>query len=110
MTIAEKMEMYRCKKQFIENLNEVFQMEPKCGSVEGVTYEVHTKSYDEDRTDFREWIIVHYVGGGKSPRIASGNSNAANFRVIGSMVDGGYYEDVSMYKTQESFGYEKVEL
>ena len=110
MTFDEKMEMYLGKKRFIENLNEVFQMDPKCGSVEGVTYEVYAKSFGEDRTEFREWIIVHYIGGGKSPRIASGNSNSANFRVIGSMTDGGHYEDVQMYETQESFGFEKVEL
>lgn len=110
MTMQERIELFRAKKRFVENINEVFQIEPGVPNVAGVSYEVYMKDFGEDRVDFREWLIVHYVGGGKAPRIASGNSNSANFRVIGTMLNGGCYEDVRMYDTQIANGYTKVEL
>ena len=110
MTEAEKIVMYSEKKKFIENLNDMFQVEPRCPSVEGVTYEVYTKDYGEGRIDTREWIIIHFTGGGKSVRIVSGNSNIANFKVIGGMLTGGYYSEVQTYQEQVNKGYEKVEL
>ncbi len=110
MTMEEKLEMYTEKKQFVENINEVFQMEPGCPSVEGVTYEVYSKDYGEGRVDNREWIIVHFYGGGKSVKVVSGNSNIANFKVIGTMLAGGYYTEVYTYQKQLDDGYTKVEL
>ena len=110
MTAKEKHVMYLEKKKFIENLNEVFQMEPRCPSVEGVNYELYTKDYGEGRIDEREWVIVHFVGGGKSVRIVSGNSNIANFKVVGSMLVGGYYAENFTYQKQIEDGYTKVDL
>ena len=110
MTMEEKLEMYKEKKRFIENLNEVFQMEPKCGSVEGVTYEVYTKQFSDRLSECREWVIVHFLGGGTSPRLVSGNSNTANFKVIGEMLNGGYYDEVRDYETQIDRGYSIVLL
>lgn len=110
MTVEEKHEMYLEKKKFMENLNEVFQMDPGCPSVEGVNYEVYTKDYGEDRIDTREWVIVHFVGGGKSVKIVSGNSNIANFKVVGTMLVGGYYAENYTYQKQEEDGYTKVVL
>ena len=110
MTSEEKREMYLEKRRFIENLNEVFQMEPRCPSVEGVCYELYTKDYGDGRVDEREWVIVHFVGGGKSAKIVSGNSNIANFKVIGSMLVGGYYAENFTYQKQIEDGYTKVEL
>lgn len=110
MTLVERLEMYSEKKKFIENLNEVFQMDPGCPSVEGVNYELYTKDYGEGRVDEREWIIVHFVGGGKSVKIVSGNSNIANFKVVGTMLVGGYYAENYTYQKQEEDGYVKAEL
>ena len=110
MTVEEKHEMYLEKKKFVENLNEVFQMEPRCPSVEGVSYEVYIKDYGEGRVDEREWVIVHFVGGGKSVKVVSGNSNIANFRVVGTMLVGGYYAENFTYQKQIEDGYTKVEL
>jgi hypothetical protein len=110
MTTEEKIEMYKEKKKFVENINDMFQVEPRCPSVEGVSYEVYTKDYGEGRLDFREWVIVHFTGGGKSVRIVSGNSNIANFKVIGGMLTGGYYSEVQTYQEQVNNGYEMVEL
>lgn len=110
MTAEEQHGMYLEKKKFVENLNEVFQMEPRCPSVEGVHYEVYTKDYGEDRIDTREWVIVHFVGGGKSVKLVTGNSNIANFKVIGSMLVGGYYTEVYTYQKQVEDGYTLVVL
>ena len=109
MTLEEKLKMYKEKKQFIENLSFAFQVRPGCASVEGVDYEVYQKLFI-DVIDFREWVIIHYVGGGKAMKIVSGNSNAANFVVIGSMLQGGSYEQVHVYEEQLANGYERVEL
>ena len=110
MTLAEKTEMYIEKKKFIENLNEVFQMDPGCPTVEGVSYELYSKDYGDDRVDEREWLIVHFVGGGKSVKVVSGNSNIANFKVVGSMLVGGYYAENYTYQKQIEDGYTKVAL
>lgn len=110
MTADERHEMYLEKRRFVENLNEALQMEPRCPSVEGVHYEVYTKDYGEDRIDTREWVIVHFVGGGKSVKLVTGNSNIANFKVIGSMLVGGYYTEVYTYQKQAEDGYTKVLL
>jgi hypothetical protein len=110
MTLEEKLEMYREKARFIENLSGVFQVRPGCPTVEGVSYEVYTKNYGEDRIDIREWVIVHYTGGGWAAKLVSGNSNIANFRVVGSMLSGGCYEEVRTYQDQVGLGYERIEL
>ena len=113
MTVEERHEMYLEKKKFIENLNEVFQMEPRCPSVEGVNYEVYQKSFEEvfdGVVEYREWVVVRFAGGGKSVKLVTGNSNIANFKVIGSMLVGGYYTEVYTYQKQEEDGYAKVDL
>jgi hypothetical protein len=108
--MEEKLEMYTEKKQFMENLNEVFQMEPQCPTVEGVNYEVYIKDYGDDRIDIREWVIVHFYGGGKSVKLVTGNSNIANFKIVGTMLQGGYYTEVFTYQKQIEDGYTKVDL
>ena len=110
MTIEEKMEMYREKNRFIEGLSAVFETHPRGSSVEKITYEVYEKDIDEVRTDFREWIVVHFVGGGISPKYVTGNSNTANFKVLGPMLNGGYYEEVNDYESQMERGYSLVVL
>ena len=110
MTTEEKHAMYLEKKKFMENLNEVFQMDPGCPSIEGVHYELYTKDYGEGRVDEREWVIVHFVGGGRSVKLVSGNSNIANFKVVGTMLVGGYYAENFTYQKQLEDGYTKVDL
>ncbi len=110
MTTEERYNMYLEKKQFVENLNEVFRIEPGCPTVEGVSYEVWTKTFAEDKVDEREWIIVHFSGGGKSVKLATCNSNIANYKVIGTLLLGGYYLENNMYQAQSEEGYSKVDL
>ena len=97
MTIAEKIEMYKGKKQFVDDVNKVFEQNPKYHSVTSIKYEVYSKEV-ADRTYFEEWIVVHFQGGSISTRRVNGNSNIANFRVIGFLIDGGYYDEVSDYE------------
>lgn len=110
MTIEEKLKMYREKKNFVWHVANTFIKNPTGHSVVDVTYEVWHKESDKFGHIFVEWIIVHYKGGATSPRRVSGNSNTANFRVIGEMLDCGYYEDLPMYKDQRDLGYKKVDL
>ena len=110
MTLEEKLKMYKEKQKFVENVSGVFQVAPGCPSVEGVSYEVYTKQFSDRLSETREWIIVHYTGGGWAPKIVSGNSNIANFVVIGSLLAGGHYEEVRMYEEQEALGFQRLEL
>ena len=111
MTIEEKLKMYREKKQFIYNIAMAFVKNPKGHSVTDITYEVWHKELEQFGHCFVEWVIVHYDGGAISPRRVDGNSNTANFRAIGEMLDNGYYEDLFLYKeSQIALGYKKVDL
>ena len=109
MTLEEKLAMYREKQRFVEAISGVFQTTNHNSSVEGVSYEVYKKQFI-DVTDFREWVVVHYTRGGKAMKIVSGNSCVAIFTVVGSMLQGGCYEQVPYYQDQEEQGYLRVEL
>ena len=110
MTIEERLKMYREKRQFVYEISMTFIKVPKGHSVKDVTYEVFFKESDWGWTDLTEWVTVTYDGGGKAHKCVSGNSNAANFVVIGSMLQGGCYEQVRIYEEQSEQGYEKVKL
>jgi hypothetical protein len=110
MTMEEKIEMYKEKKRFIERLSEAFRAGTKGSSVEEITYEVYTKQFNDRLSETREYVIVHFFGGGKSPKFVSGNSNVANFRVLGTMIDGGYYDEVREYEGLKEHGYERLSL
>jgi hypothetical protein len=109
MTIAEKIEMYKGKKAFVDGLSAVFQNNPRGTTVTEIAYEVYQKEV-ENNTYFREYVIVHFSGGSIAPRTVNGNSNHANLRAIGSLVDGGYYDEVEDYRNLEELGYERVIL
>lgn len=108
MTIAEKIEMYRSKRTFIKNISMAFEAKPSKTTVTSVDYEVYRKEINEDITYFAEYIIVNFIGGAKSVRTVNGNSNSANFRVIGELIDGGYYDEVRDYETIEDRGFSLV--
>jgi hypothetical protein len=113
MAVENKLEVYSDKKKFIENLNGIFQMEPKCLTIEGISYELYVKDfddYDDPRVDEREWVVVHLLGGGQAVRQVTGNTNVANFREIGNLLTGVYYSDVFKYLKLTDDGYRKVEL
>lgn len=109
MTLEEKLAMYGEKQRFVEAISGVFKTTNHNSSVEGVSYEAYQKPIC-DVIDFREWVVVYYTGGGKAMKIVSGSSCVSIFTVIGSMLQGGCYEQVRFYEDQLEQGYEKVIL
>lgn len=107
MTIAEKIEMYTNKKHFVDGISKVFETLSTTGPKK-ISYEVYKKAINENTTYFCEYIVVTFEGGGKSPINVNGNSNSANFRAIGKLIDGGYYDEVEYYKNMEESGFERV--
>lgn len=113
MTMEEKIKMYKEKKAFIEGLSKVFETRPAGSSVSLITYEVYSKEIVRDENIYRhtvEFVVVIFDGGGKSAKIVSGNSNTANFEVIGPMLNGGYYEENQYYESMTENGYTLIEL
>jgi hypothetical protein len=107
MTITEKLEMFKEKRNFIKNISKAFEAKPKGSSVQSVDYEVYRRDDAGDHTYFREYLVVTFFGGGKSVKNISGNSNTANLRALGSIVDGGYYDEIQDYEMVQTLG-EKV--
>lgn len=109
MTIEEKLKMYREKRQFIYNVAMAFVKVPGGHSVDGVVYEVFFRETDWG-TEIAEWVTVQYKGGAEAHKIVSGNSNAANFEVVASMIHGGCYEQNRTYESLAERGYKKLDL
>lgn len=109
MTTEEKLKMYREKRQFIHGVSMAFIKVPRGHSVDGVIYEVFFRE-GEHCTDVTEWITVQYDGGAEAHKVVSGNSNAANFEVVASMVYGGCYEQNPTYSQLTALGYKKMDL
>lgn len=110
MTIEEKIEMYKGKKAFIDNISRAFEARPSGSTVDSVEYEVYRKDMEDDRAFFEEFLIVNFFGGSKSVRVANGNSNTANFRALGTLIDGGYYDEICNYESLADRGFTKVNL
>lgn len=113
MTITEKIEMYKNKKAFIKDISKAFEGKPTKSSVEQLDYEVYHKEVARDENIYQhyvEFVIVRFVGGGKSVKVVSGNSNTANFTVIGPMLNGGYYDENPYYDSMLDTGYDLVVL
>lgn len=98
LTVEERMHMYRGKKLFIDHISKVFEDEYLQSNVARVDYEVYSKVIDPETTYYTEFVVVAFTGGSKSVRVISGNSNNANFREIGKLIDGGYYDELEFYK------------
>jgi hypothetical protein len=108
MTNTQRIDMYKRKKTFINNISRAFELSES--TVMSVGYEVYRKEISPDDTYFMEYLVITFVGGAKIVRIANGNSDAANFREIGKLIDGGYYDEVDFYETILENGYTKVNL
>lgn len=113
MTTAEKIKMYQGKKAFIKDISNAFEGKSVNSSVERIDYEVYHKEVIRDDITYQhyvEFVIVRFVGGSKSVKVVSGNSNTANFRAIGPILDGGYYDENPYYDSMIETGYEIVQL
>ena len=109
MTFEEKIAMWSEKKAFIDALDKVFQMKPAGSLIEKISYEVYQKEIG-DTMRFKEWLILHFEGGAMLVTQVTGNSNIANLRAISTYLDGGYYEEVRMYKALSEMGWELLSL
>jgi hypothetical protein len=111
MTVDEKMNMFKEKKAFIDNISKVFEAKPVGSSVESIKYEVYKKLINREEgaiTYFTEYLVVTFVGGEKAVRIANGNSNIANFQELGKMIECGYFDEVLDYDALSDCGFEEV--
>jgi hypothetical protein len=107
LTIEERMHMYKGKKLFIDHISKVFEDEYLQSNVAKVSYEVYVKQIDDETAYYTEFAVVTFVGGGKSVRVISGNSNNTNFQEIGKLINGGYYDELGYY---ESVKAERIKL
>jgi hypothetical protein len=109
MTITEKIEMYKRKKQFVDDISNVLGMRTHRMGIMCVEYEVYRKT-DDNRDYFVEFVVVVYDGGGQAVRCVSGNSNYANYIEIGKLLDGGYYDEIPRYRALTEEGFTKIRL
>lgn len=110
MTKTEKLEMYRNKQAFIKDLSKAFENLGSKSNVTSIDYEVYMKEVDFENTYYKEYVIINFYGGGKSVKTVSGNSNFANFEVIGRLIDGGYYDEIFSYESLKGSGYQLLNL
>ena len=109
MTITEKIEMYKRKKAFVDDISNVLGIRAHRMGIMYVDYEVHRKT-DDNRDYFVESVVVVYDGGGEAVRCVNGNSNYANYVEIGKLLDGGYYDEVPRYRALTEEGFTKIRL
>lgn len=109
MTIAEKIEMYKRKKQFVDDISNVLGTRAHRMGIMYVDYEVYRKT-DDNRDYFVEFVVVVYDGGAEAVRCVNGNSNLANYTEIGKLLDGGYYDEIPRYKALTEEGFTKIRL
>ena len=110
MTMEEKIQMFKDKSKFVEALSKVFQTTQHNSTVEGISYEIYHKSFSDHTSETREYVIVSYTGGAKSPRTVSGYSCTAIYRIIGDLLNGGYYDEVREFEALTEDGYQWVAL
>ena len=108
MTVAEKIEMYKRKKAFIDDLGKALRMHAGT-DVTQVDYEVYQKT-ENDRDYFEEYLVVTFNGGAKSVSCVNGNSHIANYVEIGKLLYGGYYDELPRHKALAEEGFFKINL
>lgn len=109
MTITEKIEMYKRKKAFVDDISTVLGTHSHRMGIMYVDYEVYRKT-DDNRDYFVEFVVVVYDGGGQAVRCVNGNSNYANYVEIGKLLDGGYYDEIPRYRALTEEGFTKINL
>ena len=106
MTIEEKIEMYKGKKAFVDNISKAFEAS-QSSSVIRIEYEVYYKEMQGEPV-FQEFLVVTLDNYTKSVRNANGNSNTANLREISVLADGGYYDELDYYDSIVNNGFSLV--
>ena len=109
MTITEKINMYKGKKEFVADISKAFESRSYKTGIVSIEYEVYRKT-DDNRDYFAEFLVVTFEGGGKSVRSANGNSHIANYQELGKLLLGGYYDEIRAYDALTEEGFTKVNL
>lgn len=111
MTEAQLLNMYKEKKWFVKNISDIFAQGVHGSDVTKIVYEVYTLPSKLDGRPFNtEFIVVHFKSGAFAPVEVTGNSNSANFRAIGNLLEGGNYDTVDRYNMISNAAGEPIEL
>ena len=108
MAAAEKTEMYKRKKAFIDGLSNTLRPRARMAVTQG-DYEVYRKT-ENGRNYFEEFLGVIYGDGRKAVRCISGKSNLATYIEIEMLLDDGYYDELPRYKALAEEGFTKIDL
>lgn len=95
MTNLDKKVRLQNKVLFVEKLSEIITA--NIPGISRVEYAVFEYKYPDRPNCVEEFAVVTFVGGAKSVRCCTGNSNLANFEEISKLLDGGYYEEVDWF-------------
>ena len=84
------------KREFVSGLNLAFQYDEtkRYTSIAEIYYDF----FATESGSIKEYAVVRYFGGAIAVRNCAANSLSAIFRAIGTMLDGGYYDEVDTYK------------
>ena len=87
-------EYLKKKVDFVKELSDVYSKYQH--NVERIDYVVFKTTADYDGK--REFLIITYVGGGRTIKLCTGNSYSAIASEIANHLDNGYYDQVEFYK------------
>lgn len=80
------------KQEFVKEISKTFQRFGRYHSVEKIYYDVF-----EANDCLEEYVVVQFVGGAIAVANSAANSLTAITRLIGKLIDGGYYEEERVY-------------
>lgn len=95
MTNLDRKDRLQSKVQFVNKLSEAITASNGIPGISRVEYAV--LEYPDRPNCVEEFAVVTFVGGAKSVRCCTGNSNLANFEEISKLLDGGYYREVEWF-------------
>lgn len=85
------------KKKQIEDVGQCIVDCEDISWISKVEYKIYYNKVDEER--YYEFLLITFNGGSISPKCCTGNSITATLRVMGQMLDGGYYDEVELYNS-----------
>ena len=87
------------KVKFVEDVSKAIV--PFLDNVYNIEYRIFQLM--ENPSIHKEFLVIHYVGGGKTVRNCTGNSCSAILQEIAKYLDNGYYDEVMfMYEVETS--------
>ena len=99
MTDSHLLELY-CKQESVALIDDAFEKAAQVGYPFGSAVRCEFRVYLDKSKDrpgkyyLEEYLVVTYHGGAWAARRANINSNSSNFKEIGKLLNGGYYDEV----------------